>query len=120
MLFVMRQAPAFARVMKGAQQSKAGAVVHKARARSPRQLIKIIAPIRNSLAKVLFGQIIALQYPARFKLNSSQRRPPLKSRAFIQRAIKVDEALGICGRVVRVNVDDLVPWTGSGRLMARN
>ena len=104
----MRQSPSFTVVMEGAKKTKGGAVVYKRDMGLPCELDQSVFPVREAFGEVLVGDKLHTKDPASFQIFFAEGGLTLDSRALVQVAIEIDEALGECVLVVRIGMYDSI------------
>jgi hypothetical protein len=112
LLAVLREAPALAGVVLHAQRRERGAVVEEGAVGLPGELDERVAPAGEALCEELRGDVAALDGLSGGEVFFPKGGLAVKAGAFVEVAVKVDEALGEGLRVMRVGVDNAIALRG--------
>ena len=90
-----------------------GSVVDEACVGLPGPLVEIGSPVDDAFAEVLRGEVEVLSDAAGGGVGDQDLRVALEARAFVEKAVEVEEAFGVGGGGVGEGGDDFVAVDGS-------
>jgi hypothetical protein len=111
----MCHTPTFTGVVKFTDLPHREAIKDEAYMRLPRPFKNVRAPVNDSFSEVFRRKVITLQKLARLWLSSQQSGVAFEAGPFVERAVKIKEALGIAARLVECGnfAMTLYPHTGA-------
>jgi len=112
-------APALAGVLELLDRPQREAVVDEADMRLPGPLVDVRAPVDDTFAKILRRQCRVLADLPGGGVDRHQLRVAFEARAFVEKAVEVEEALRVAARGVRILRNDLVAVDRSGGVAGR-
>ena len=115
-LAVIGQTPAFTAIRERALALERGAVVQKTDAGLPGEFVDGVVHDGDPFAEVLRVHFLELQHLTVFEADLANCRTAVQPGAFVQDTVAIDESLGECLGIVRIDMDHSVAADRCARL----